>query len=82
MSVKDFVNIDCLGQTIEVGDTVAFKPPGSPSLEHGKIIRCTPLGVTINYSTIVKHCNRPNKGVVKINEQLAIVKEKYPENFI
>lgn len=77
-----YVNIDCLGQTMEVGDIVAFNPPSFSGLKYGKIIRCTPKGVTINYSENERDCNRNNKEVVKINEQLVIAKEKYPENFI
>lgn len=78
----DSVNIDCLGQTMEVGDIVAFNPPSYSGLRYGKIIRLTPKGVTINYSKDERKCNRGNKEVIKINEQLAVAKEKYPENFI
>lgn len=78
----DFVNVNMLGQTMEVGDFVTFNPPKYKGLGYGRIVKCTPKGVTINNISSAEHCNRTNKEVIKINEQLIIAKEKYPENFI
>lgn len=74
---------DCMHQTIEIGDWIAFNPPYVKGLSIGRVTKLTPKGVTCSYGKDLKQtCNRHSYDVFIVTDQRRIAKEKNPELFI
>lgn len=73
---------DKLKQELEIGDTVVFLSPGYKDLRIGKIIKFTNKGYHIEWNENNIKKSQVRFECIKINEQIKIAKEKYPENYI
>lgn len=74
---------DFLKQDIRIGDMVVYNPPYVSGIRVGKVVRFTPKMVVVHPIGLDGYeQKRFSSEVIKINEQIDITKEKYPENFI
>ena len=74
---------DQLHQEILINDYVVFNPPRYKGVVLGRVIKLNPKSCTIAYGLSGdQECSRDKRYVLKINEQVALAKEKNPEYFI
>lgn len=73
---------DMLKQDIEIGCTVVFNPSNHRGIYIGKIVNFTPKMAEIDVNGFAVLKRRRFKEIIKIDDQIKIAKEKYPEEYI
>ena len=73
---------DMLKQDLEIGCTVVFNPSNHRGIYIGKIVNFTPKMAEIDVNGFAVLKRRKFGEIIKIDDQIKIAKEIYPEEYI